>query len=216
MSIFFISYCYLVYLFTEPTQNLAAFAIRSNQEFYRNSVQLYLIFFYPFSRVFWSNMSYICINFFWFFPRWRARSTLSALRLSKLSRRDETRLSCETQILRSFFSIYLEQPAAWSSGIKAIKRAHHWRSARGQFYIIPSYFYILRYFLSLLFAAFQFASVTVFVIVVFTFICLLLHLFVEVKYLFNFCFAAHFYDFTIFVSFCQCVNCEYTIRVILG
>lgn len=161
-------------------------------------------------------MSYICINFFWFFPRWRARSTLSALRLSKLSRRDETRLSCETQILRSFFFHLSRATSSLIVRDKAIKRAHHWRSARGQFYIIPSYFYILRYFLSLLSAAFQFPSVTVFIIVVFTFICLLLHLFAEVKYLFNFYFVAHFYDFTISCSFCQRVNCECTIRVMLG
>lgn len=59
---------------------------------------------YLFPRISWFSISRIYINFSLFSRTSTARSTLSALRLSKLSRRDETRLSCGAQILPfSFF-----------------------------------------------------------------------------------------------------------------
>jgi len=46
-----------------------------------------------------TRVLYFFVSIFLCFPRRRARSTLSALRLSKLSRRHETRLSRRSQIL---------------------------------------------------------------------------------------------------------------------
>lgn len=93
------------------------------------------------------------------FSHRHARSTLSALRLSKLSRRDETRLSRGAEILPFlffFFRFISSSQQLDCLGIKAIKKgtAHRWRSARGQFYnpctfVSPATFC----FLFLLFAA---------------------------------------------------------------
>lgn len=99
----------------------------------------------------------IYINFS-LFParRRRGRSTLSALRLSKLSRRDETRLNCGAQIPPSFpFFFCLERPAARWFWTKAIKRMHRWRSYADSF-IIPVLLFVQPSccFLPLLHAAF--------------------------------------------------------------
>lgn len=68
---------------------------------------------YLFPRISWSSIPRIYINFSLFSRTSTARSTLSALRLSKLSRWDETRLSCGAQILPFFFFFCLGHPAVW-------------------------------------------------------------------------------------------------------
>lgn len=73
-------------------------------------------------------------QFFFVFPRRRrVRSTLSALRLSKLSRRDETRLSCWAQIL-PFSPFFLSRVTG--SSVVLDKSCHRWRSYADSF-IIP-------------------------------------------------------------------------------
>lgn len=92
---------------------------------------------YLFPRISWSSVSRIYIHFSLFSRTSTARSTLSALRLSKLSRRDETRLSCGAQILPFSSPLFfcLEQPAARWFWTKAVKRMHRWQSHADSFII---------------------------------------------------------------------------------
>lgn len=125
-------------------QNLACEREWQNQKFHTSALDRNIsaspsIYFPHISR---SNTCsiFFYINFSLFSPRRRARSTLSALRLSKLSRRDETRLSRRSQILPvCFFFLSLEQPAIRSFWTKAIKRACRWRSYADSF-VIPRTF----------------------------------------------------------------------------